>query len=47
MPKKTVIVLKYQTRERLKEVGRKCQTYDALINELIDLNEKKLEEPIA
>jgi len=41
MYRKTVILLGYETRERLKEVGRKSQTYDQLINELIDSKQKQ------
>jgi predicted CopG family antitoxin len=32
---KTTIVIKTLTREKLKQIGRKNQTYDELINELI------------
>ena len=31
------ILIKNRTRERLKEIGKKGQTYDQLINELISL----------
>jgi hypothetical protein len=39
MHKKSVIVLEFETRERLKQVGRKNQTYDQLIQELLRLKE--------
>ena len=40
MQKPCVIVIDYNTREHLKEVARKSQTYDNVINELIALKEK-------
>jgi predicted CopG family antitoxin len=33
---KTTIVIKTTTREKLRHIGRKNQTYDQLINELIE-----------
>jgi hypothetical protein len=33
---KSTILIETITRERLKEIGRKGQTYDDLINQLID-----------
>lgn len=41
MHKKCVIVIEHETREHLKEVARKSQTYDKVINELIALKEGK------
>ena len=38
------ILIRHITRERLKKAGRKDQTYDDLINELIDL--KKRHNPV-
>ena len=32
---KTTILVESETRERLRQIGRKNQTYDQLINELI------------
>jgi hypothetical protein len=32
---KTTILVQSETRKRLREIGRKDQTYDQLINELI------------
>ena len=43
MYKKSVIVIQYQTRQHMKEVAKKSQTYDDLINELLALKEKKSE----
>jgi hypothetical protein len=34
---KTTILLETSTREELRRIGRKDQTYDDLINELIEL----------
>jgi hypothetical protein len=39
MQRKSVIVIEYQTREHMKEVAKKSQTYDDLINELLKLKE--------
>ena len=38
MPKKdiTVIQLRTATRERLKEIGKKGESYDAIINQILD-----------
>jgi hypothetical protein len=38
MPKKrvTVIQLEIVTRDRLKEIGKKGESYDAIINRLLD-----------
>ena len=33
---KTTILIENATREKLKEIGRKNQTYDTLINDLIE-----------
>ena len=33
---KTTILIESDTRRKLKEIGRKNQTYDSLINELIE-----------
>jgi hypothetical protein len=40
MNKPVVIVIEYETREHLKDVARKSQTYDKIINELMVLKEK-------
>jgi hypothetical protein len=37
MSKNSTILVKSTTREQLKEIGRKNQTYDQLIEELIKL----------
>lgn len=42
MHKPCVIVIEHETREHLKEVGKKSQTYDELINELIKLKEMSI-----
>ena len=48
MHKKCVIVIEHETREHLKEVAKKSQTYDHIINELIGLKENgKMDEVIA
>ena len=36
---KTTILVESETRERLREIGKKNQTYDDLIKELIKLKE--------
>lgn len=36
----TTIQIRSQTRELLKRIGRKDQTYDDLINELVQMNKK-------
>jgi predicted CopG family antitoxin len=38
------IVIRKETREHLKEIGRKNQTYDQLINELIEWNKGKYKD---
>ena len=40
MHKPCVIVIEHDTREHLKEVAKKSQTYDNVINELIRLKEQ-------
>ena len=40
----TTIPLTKQTRDRLRQVGRKGETYDQLLNRLIDSFEEKLVE---
>jgi hypothetical protein len=47
----TTILVKNKTRERLREIGKKNQTYDQLINELIkvkisqaDLADRRFED---
>jgi hypothetical protein len=42
MNKPCVIVIEHNTREHLKEVAKKSQTYDNIIQELIRLREKQL-----
>jgi hypothetical protein len=42
MHKKSVIVIEYETREHMKEVAKKSQTYDDLINELLELKEASI-----
>ena len=42
MYKPCVIVIEHETREHLKEVAKKSQTYDNVINELIRLKETKI-----
>ncbi|MGI8831049.1 MAG: DUF7557 family protein [Nitrososphaeraceae archaeon] len=37
----STILIRNQTRERLKRIGYKGQTYDELINVLLDLNSNK------
>ena len=37
MHRKSVIVIEYETREHMKDVAKKSQTYDDLINELLRL----------
>lgn len=41
--KESTILIRNDTRERLKRVGHKGQTYDELINKLLDLRSKKIE----
>jgi uncharacterized protein Veg len=40
MNRPCVIVIEHATREHLKEVARKSQTYTDIINELIQLKEQ-------
>jgi predicted CopG family antitoxin len=42
MSYKTTIVIENETRNRLKEVGKKQQTYDQLIRELLELKKGKM-----
>jgi hypothetical protein len=46
MSDNSTIVIRSKTRDLLKHIGRKEQTYDQLINELIDSlgNQKELED---
>jgi predicted CopG family antitoxin len=44
MIKPCVIVIEHKTREHLKEVAKKSQTYSDIINELIELKEKENSE---
>jgi len=44
MFQKKVIVIEFETREQLKRVAKKCQTYDDLIRELLALKENKARE---
>jgi hypothetical protein len=39
------ILIKNRTRERLRQIGSKGQTYDQLINELIDARKKRIDSP--
>jgi hypothetical protein len=41
---KTTILVESTTRERLRQIGRKNQTYDELINELIEI--KSNQDPL-
>jgi hypothetical protein len=41
---KSTILIRNITRERLKYVGAKGQTYDDLINQLIDMNVKNTDQ---
>jgi hypothetical protein len=41
---KSTILVESNTRERLKEVGRKGQTYDQLINQLLSASKMKENE---
>ena len=40
-PKITTIKLKVSTRERLAELGKKGETYDEIVNKLVDIEERK------
>lgn len=42
---KTTILVETTTRERLRQIGRKNQTYDQLINELIK-TKRKSQDPL-
>ena len=44
MTSKTTIPLRVETRERLKEMGRKGETYDEIIERLLNEIERKSEE---
>jgi hypothetical protein len=39
MSDKTTILIKTETRRKLKQIGRKEQTYDDVISELMEKNE--------
>ncbi len=39
--KRTSLILKIRTRKRLQARGKKGETYDQIINKLLDLTEKK------
>jgi len=41
MLKKSVIVIERATREHMKDVAKKSQTYDDLINELLNIMESR------
>jgi predicted CopG family antitoxin len=41
---KSTILVRNMTRERLKHMGEKGQTYDDLINQLIDMKVKKTDQ---
>jgi hypothetical protein len=36
MRKKTIVAIEFETRQRIKELARKSQTYDSFLNELLD-----------
>jgi hypothetical protein len=38
---KSTILVEHTTRERLKKIARKDQTYDALLNQLIEMKARK------
>jgi hypothetical protein len=38
---KTTIAITYGTRDRLKDFGKKGDSYDDILNELMDYKEKK------
>ncbi|MGH9889879.1 MAG: DUF7557 family protein [Nitrososphaeraceae archaeon] len=40
MIRRSIIVLEYETRERLKQVGHKQETYDQIIQQLLKLKEE-------
>ena len=39
---RTTIILKQETREQLRKIGRKEQTYDDIVNELIKKTKESL-----
>jgi hypothetical protein len=41
MEKSSTILIRNRTRDRLKRMGSKAQTYDQLINRLIDLSKSR------
>lgn len=45
MSEKATIIVKNQTRNLMKKIGRKDQTYDDLIFELIQFKQKHMENP--
>ena len=45
MEDSSTILIRNTTRERLKRIGSKAQTYDQLINRLIDLSRNKKYDP--
>lgn len=42
MENSSTILIRNTTRERLKRIGSKAQTYDELINQLLDLQKQTL-----
>jgi hypothetical protein len=42
MENSSTILIRNTTRERLKRIGNKAQTYDELINQLLDLQKQNL-----
>ena len=42
--RRALIVVEYETREKMKDAATKRQTYDQLINELLKLKEKEQKE---
>jgi hypothetical protein len=42
MENSSTILIRNTTRERLKRIGSKAQTYDELINQLLDLQKQNL-----
>ena len=47
MPKKQVAVIQLEivTRDRLKEIGKKGESYDAIINRLLDMEARAHPHP--
>jgi hypothetical protein len=45
MQRPCVIVIEHETREMLKDVAKKSQTYDKIINELISLKQNHDRNP--